>query len=256
MTDMAAMISRVLTENQTVIGYDIQPDAESRYKDRKELSQLSEELDRFLTLLLKANESFNLTAIKQPEEAALRHFADSLTLLPLLPYGARVLDVGCGAGFPSVPLALARPDLKITAMDSTGKKVAFLKQVMQEFPIRNADALCERAESLSARPVFREHFDVVTARAVARLRVLVELCLPFVKEGGVMIAMKGPLAGEETEEAQNAIRMLGGEWGENRLLTLTSPEETLERSLILIQKVRKTPKIYPRQYAAITKNPL
>lgn len=213
------------------------------------LAQLSDRL-------IAANELVNLTSIDTPEGVALLHFADSLTLLPYLNPGETLLDVGSGAGFPALPLAIAEPTLRVTALDATQKKVTFAADAAVDLGLRNFSALCGRAEELGGGPPYRGRYDVVTARAVGKLNILCELCLPFLRVGGRFIAMKSVGAAEEIAQARHALTETGGEISENITLTLRGGEEELSRSLIIIQKVAPTPKIYPRRYAHITKNPL
>ena len=216
--------------------------------------------------MLSVNQSMNLTRITEPRELILRHYIDSLTLLPYIPEGARLIDVGCGAGFPSLPLAIARPDLHITALDSTDKKVRYVNGAAELLGISDRlQAITARAEDAAApNAKLREHFDVVTGRAVARLNVLAEITLPFLRVGGQFIAMKGGRAAEELDEAKPAYTKLGA--GAPRLLpcTILSPDGSSDNSeaapeahaLIIAEKVRKTPEIYPRKYAQILKKPL
>lgn len=210
----------------------------------------------FTEKLLAANELVNLTSVDTPEGVALIHFADSLTLLPYIKPGEILLDVGSGAGFPALPLAVAEPKLRVTALDATQKKVTFAADAALALGLRNFSALCGRAEELGVGPPYRERYDVVTARAVAKLGVLCELCLPFVRVGGRFIAMKSLTASEEITQARHALTETGGEISENIALTLKGEGEELSRNIIIIQKVAPTPKIYPRRYALITKNPL
>lgn len=213
-------------------------------------------LARLSDRLISANELVNLTSIDTPEGVALLHFADSLTLLPYVEPGKTLLDVGSGPGFPALPLAIAMPELRVTALDATQKKVTFAADAAVDLGLRNFSALCGRAEELGAGPPYRERYDIVTARAVAKLNVLCELCLPFVRVGGRFIAMKSLSAAEEIEQARHALTETGGEIAENITLNLKGGEEELSRSLIIIQKVAPTPKNYPRRYSQITKNPL
>lgn len=217
-------------------------------------------LVRYLDELYRVNEYMNLTAIKSEDDACLKHIADALTLLPLIPSGVRLLDVGTGGGIPSVPLAIARPDLRVVGLDSTGKKVNFITETVAGLGLRNISAVCGRAEELSLRKPYRESFDFVTARALARFNVLCELCLPFVRVGGTFISMKGPLAPDEISESRQALKILGGEMTENRVLRLKPEDgadgEMLERTLIIVKKTRPTPTNYPRNNAQINKNPL
>ena len=216
--------------------------------------------------MLSVNQSMNLTRITEPRELILRHYIDSLTLLPYIPEGARLIDVGCGAGFPSLPLAIVRPDLQITALDSTDKKVRYVNRAAELLGLSDhLQAITARAEDAAAPGApLREQFDVVTGRAVARLNVLAEITLPFVRQGGYFIAMKGGKAAEELNEAKVAYAKLGA--AAPRLLpcSILSPDTDADsadsapeaHALILAEKVRKTPEIYPRKYAQILKKPL
>ncbi len=224
--------------------------------------QLSEEMcakfDRYAQLLVEWNQKMNLTAIVEPDDIVLKHFADSLTALPLLPQreGITLVDVGTGAGFPAVALAIARPDLRVTLLDSLNKRLLFLQEVCRELGL-SAQTVHARAEEGGRDPSLRERFDVATARAVAALPVLSEYCLPFVKTGGVFLAMKGPESDEEYAQAEKAIRVLGGRVKEVRQHTLpVLPKdgvEQLERRIFVIEKSKPTPNAYPRPTAKIKK---
>ena len=217
----------------------------------------AERLYDFCTFLLTENEKYNLTAIRDPGEAILRHFADSVAASGLIPRGAQVLDVGCGGGFPSVPLAVCRPDLTVTALDATAKKVRFVEQAAARIGAVNLTARVGRAEELARDPALRERFDAVTARAVAELRVLAELCLPFVRVGGVFVALKGSRAAEEEAAASAAVQTLGGrDEGIRSLILKEQGREPLSHAALCIRKVRSSPQAYPRAYAQIRKKPL
>ncbi len=209
--------------------------------------------DRYAEMLVETNRQFNLTAIKEPAEIAVKHFADSLSLLAALeiPEGAALLDIGTGAGFPGVPLLIARPDLKITMVDSTGKKLNFVREVLSDLNL-SATVIHGRAEELG-RGEMRESFDVVTSRAVAALNVLCEYCLPFVKVQGTFAAMKGAKGSEELALCRTAIPTLGGKYGTTKAFTLS---DGAERNIILIQKISQTPPKYPRVSAQIAKKAL
>ena len=210
-----------------------------------------------LTLhMLTENEKYNLTAITDPEKIILNHYADCAALAKRLPKGARVLDVGCGAGFPTLPMAILRDDISVTAMDSTAKRVAYVAGTAELLGLKNVTAVTMRAEDGAKDPTLRERFDVVTARAVAELRVLSELCLPYVKVGGVFMAMKGKNVEGELAVAKRAIAILGGRSTRTEAITLTNKEETLSHPLVLVDKKEKTPATYPRPYAQISKKPL
>ncbi len=205
--------------------------------------------------LFSENKRYNLTAIKDAPRAAYLHFCDSVALAPLIPENARLLDVGCGGGFPSLPLAIARPDLTITAMDATEKKVVYVNESARLLRLSNVVAVSARAEE-AATGKMRESFDVVTARAVAALPVLSELCLPFVRVGGTFFAMKGTGAEEETNAARRAFSLLGGDLVSVTPLTVLGGEETQSRFAVTVRKVEKTPDGYPRHFSKISKKPL
>ena len=224
---------------------------------------LSEEkilsFEHLCDILLEFNAHTNLTAIKDREGVAIKHFADSLAALiyNLIPENSKVIDIGCGAGFPGLPLAHARRDLSLTFLDSTAKKLKFTELACRELSIK-ADFLPVRAEEVSSDKKYRENFDVAVSRAVASLPVLLELSLPFVKPGGIFIAYKATGAMEELELSKKAIPALGGKYIET--LEVELPENTgreiLHHSLIVVKKVKNTPCQYPRRYAQILKKPL
>ena len=209
-------------------------------------------------LLGAANKIHNLTAIKEDEDVMLKHFIDSLLISNKIPKDSKVVDVGCGAGFPSLPLAIYRPDISLMGVDSTSKKINYVNNTAAELKLDNIKAISARAEDL-AHKEYRESFDVATARAVAALPVLTELCLPFVKVGGLFIAMKSQSAAEELAASRSAIEKCGGELVDVIELELTHRKENSEkekRNLIIIKKIKKTPDNYPRIYSKITKKPL
>ena len=214
-------------------------------------------LTAFAVRLVETNEKFNLTAVKTPDEIILKHFADSAALVSRLPKTGTVLDVGCGAGFPSVVLAILCPALALTALDATEKKVRFVSDTAASLGLSNLTAITGRAEALAAPgSPYRESFSVVTARAVAALPTLAELCLPFVSVGGVFLAMKGQGAKSEAEAASHAIPMLGGKLREIGTDVLSDGGEPIRHAVLTIDKIRKTPPEYPRAYARILKKPL
>ncbi len=205
--------------------------------------------------MLEVNEYMNLTAIKEPRAVILRHFADSLTVEPFLPQNARVADIGCGAGFPSLPLAICRPDLRILSLDSTAKRIRYVAETAELLDCQNVEAVAMRAEE-GGKGRYRERFDVCTARAVAALPVLAELCLPFVRTGGKFLAMKARRGEEEWESAERAVHRLGGRLVARHNVTLCDGDEEDERLILEIEKVRPTPPEFPRAFAKITKSPL
>lgn len=218
-----------------------------------------EKSEKFLSLtkiMLEENKKYNLTAITEPNKIILNHYADCVTLSKMLPKGASLVDIGCGAGFPTLPLAIVRDDLKIVAMDSTAKRVAYVAHAAELLGLTNVTAVTMRAEDGGKSQEYREKFDFATARAVAEMRVLTELCLPYVKVSGSMIAMKGKNAEFELSSSKKAISVLGGANPKIESVNLKDGEETLSHPLIIIEKKTKTPAAYPRVYAQISKKPL
>ena len=216
-------------------------------------SGLAPSFEKLAVMLRETNEKYNLTAITDDAGISYKHFADCLLAAGHFPANASVADVGCGGGFPCLPLALARPDLKITAIDSTAKKLGFIKEAADALGLSNIKTVCGRAEELG-RTDLRESFDVVTARAVARLNILCEWCVPLVKKGGLFIALKGKDAKAELDEAGGALRVLGCT-AELTEYTLLAPEEQ-ERGIIIMKKNTATPGEYPRNGGKIKKKPL
>lgn len=216
----------------------------------------SKKLYFLMTHMLEVNKSMNLTSIKDERDVVVRHFIDSLTVAAFLPQNAKILDVGCGAGFPCLPLGVCRPDLTITALDSTEKRIKYVRETANALEIPHFTAITARAEELAQDRSHRAAYDVVTARAVAALPVLSELCLPFVHHGGKFVAMKAKRGMEELAAAENGIRKLGGEVTSVNALTIVAAGENDERLLIEITKKRETPMQYPRPYAKILKKPL
>ncbi len=208
---------------------------------------------RFCDLLLEKNKVMNLTAVKEPSAAAVLHFADSLYALTVGEIAGRALDVGSGGGFPAFPVAVVS-GAEVTALDATAKKLAFIREAGADCGVNNIKTLCGRAEELSRTNEHREAYDTVLSRGVARLNVLCEWCMPFVKVGGRFIAMKGSKGDEELAEAQNAISTLGGRVKEFKKYNL--PGENRDYSLIVIEKIAATPAEYPRHNSKIERKPL
>lgn len=216
-----------------------------------------EKLYELTEIMLEVNKHMNLTAVTDCSQIILKHYYDCLTILKYLPQNASVIDVGCGAGFPSLPVAICRDDLKITALDSTAKRINYIADTAKKLGVENVTAIAARAEDLATKSEYRESFDVATARAVADLPVLCELCLPFVKVGGAFLSMKGAKGEDEFERSRRAISLCGGDDAklfEDRLTQ--NGEEFEKRCLIIVKKGEKTPKIYPRNFAQISKKPL
>ena len=216
--------------------------------------QLTERFDRYAEMLVDWNEKINLTAITAPDEIVIKHFVDSLLLLKAydVPKGVSMIDVGTGAGFPSVPVAMVRDDIRLTLMDSLNKRINFLKELSEALGV-NAECVHARAEEFGNKPEYREQYDVACARAVAHLRELSEYCLPFVKVGGAFVALKSVGLEQELDEAKAAIDILGGKV--ERISCFTLPDGA-ERAIAVIRKIRPTPKKFPRPYGKIKKNPL
>ena len=200
--------------------------------------------------VVKQNEVMNLTAITEPQEVAKLHLLDSLTLLTIADFrGKTVIDVGCGAGFPGVPIKIACPEMKLTLLDSLGKRMHWLSGFLPELGVT---AQCVTARAEEAVATRREQYDYATSRAVARLNVLLELTAPYVKVGGAVLAMKGTAAKEELAEAQNAIRRLGLKLEQVKEF----PIEDTAHTVIVLRKIAPTPAQYPRRYAKIKQSPL
>ena len=207
---------------------------------------------RYEELLLEWNGKMNLTAITEHEDILKKHFVDSVAIQSLIPRGARLADVGTGAGFPGIPLKIVRDDIEVVLMDALQKRLSFLDAVISETALSGISTLHTRAEDAGRAVAHREQYDAAVARAVANLAVLCEYCLPLLKNGGIFLAMKGRDGRAEAEEAQNAIKILGGEllgirdvfWGE------------MEHTVVVIQKKRQTPSKYPRKAGTPQKSPL
>lgn len=209
-------------------------------------------LDAYAAFLVAYNQKVNLTAITSAEGVEDRHFVDSLLFAAQPEVRGRLVDVGTGAGFPGVVAKIYKPDLQLTLMEPTGKRVEFLKALCAKLGLEGVDFAKERAEE-AARKQWREQYDVASARAVAALPALCEYCLPLVRVGGIFVAMKGPDAGAECGAAASALQKLGGAYSETRAFTLPDGSE---RRLILCKKISQTPTAYPRNGGKIAKKPL
>ncbi len=210
----------------------------------------------YAALLMEWNTKINLTAITDADAILKLHFVDALTLLSVLPStpGLRLIDVGTGAGFPGLPVKIARPDLDVTVIDGTAKKIAFCAEVIRTLNLERAQALHTRSEDLAHDAAHRERYDLVVARAVAALPVLAEYLLPFARPGGLVIAMKGSAAEQEVQDARNAIRILGG--GSPTMHPVRLPGLPDKRALIVIEKHAPTAARYPRPAGAPRSAPL
>lgn len=212
--------------------------------------------ERYYKLLTEWNEKINLTAITDEKEAAYKHFIDSVSALEsgLFKENARIIDVGTGAGFPGLPLKIYRNDLEVTLMDSLNKRINFLNEVIGDLGLCGIHTVHSRAEELGRDKSYREKYDICVSRAVANLASLTELCMPFVKVGGYFISLKGPKAQEEVNDAQNAIRLLGGEIEEIRSYRIAETE--LDHNLVIIKKRKPTDSRFPRIAPKPIKEPL
>ena len=215
----------------------------------KQLNQL----DTYFHMLVEWNEKMNLTNITEKEDVYLKHFYDSITLAFYHSLDSQhICDIGAGAGFPSIPLKIVFPNLKVTIVDSLNKRITFLNALFEALELDQVEAVSARAEEYCEN--HRESFDIVTARAVARFEILDELCLPLVKLGGYFIALKGASGQEEFDVAQSGIQKLGGKLESMHAFTLPNHDD--QRMNFYIKKVKQTPNKYPRAFAKMKKNPL
>jgi 16S rRNA (guanine527-N7)-methyltransferase len=213
------------------------------------------QFEAYYAFLREQNALMNLTAISGEEDTANLHFLDSLAVLRAADFADKsVIDIGSGAGFPGIPLKLAEPSIELNLIDSNEKRVLFLTELCEKLGLDDVESLDERAETAGQSALLREGYDIAVARAVAELRVLCELCLPFVSVGGRFIAMKSSDAEEETAAAKTAIAALGGELSDIRDYQI--PGTGITHRLLIIEKTARTPAAYPRRFAAIQKKPL
>lgn len=212
--------------------------------------------NKYYELLVEWNEKINLTAITEPREVAIKHIVDSLSCYQKELFTGQVslIDVGTGAGFPGLPLKIFCPELKLTLLDSLNKRVKFLQLVVDELGLKDVEVIHARSEEAARNKKYREKFDLVTARAVARLPIICEYCLPFVKQGGTFIALKGRQYEEEIQEAQKAFSVLGGKLVKSMPVKL--PELEDKRAVVYIKKEKATPKVYPRKAGTPERNPI
>jgi 16S rRNA (guanine527-N7)-methyltransferase len=215
-----------------------------------------EQFDLYFKLLVEWNEKMNLTAITEKEEVYLKHFYDSISAAFYYDFNKQlsICDIGAGAGFPSIPLKICFPNLRVTIVDSLQKRITFLNHLATQLKLDNVAFYHDRAETFAKRDGMRESYDITMARAVARLSVLSELCLPLVKVGGTFIAMKAAAAEEEMEKGKHAVKVLGGEI--KQIENFKLPEEDSERNILFIAKKSQTPKKYPRKPGTPNKLPI
>ena len=231
--------------------YDITKELEIELTDK-----MCSDFKTYKEMLKEWNEKINITAITDDYEIDLKHFADSLTpiLTNLIKDKASIMDIGTGGGFPGLPLKIYNRSLKLTLLDSLNKRIVFLDEIIRTLDLKNVEAIHGRAEELSRKTEYREKYDICLSRAVASLDTLCEYCIPYVKEGGYFISMKGPTPDEEILSSKNAIKELGGVLEDTIRLTL--PNTDMERTLILIKKIKKTPSKYPRGGGKPKKSPI
>lgn len=218
--------------------------------------QQMDQYETYYQMLVEWNEKMNLTAITEKPDVYLKHFYDSVSAAFYFDFKRplNICDVGAGAGFPSIPLKIAFPEMKVTIVDSLNKRITFLEELAKKLGLENTTFIHDRAETFGKNPAHREKYEVVMARAVARMSVLSELCLPLVKVGGTFIAMKGNQAGEELQVGEKAITTLGGKL--EAIHSFTLPIEESERNILIIQKQKPTPKLYPRKPGTPNKTPI
>jgi 16S rRNA (guanine527-N7)-methyltransferase len=213
-----------------------------------------EQFDSYFNLLIEWNQKFNLTSITDDEEVAIKHFIDSVIPGHFYPVGEKIIDVGTGAGFPGIPLKIMFPHIELVLLDSLQKRINFLNQVVSQLELNNVTVIHGRAEDYGQSAQYREKFSFCCSRAVARLSILSEYCLPFIKKGGLFLAYKGPNALVEVEQGKNALKLLGGQVKEIKTFKLPITGE--ERNLVVIEKITNTPSSYPRKAGLPEKKPL
>lgn len=236
-------IEKLLSESLKTLGIDINENQVKQFMMYKDL-------------LIEWNEKMNLTAITEDREVIQKHFVDCVSIASKIeiPENINVIDVGTGAGFPGIPVKIAFPHINITLLDSLNKRINFLEEVVKNLELENVNCIHSRAEDGGQNEEYREKYDMCISRAVANLSVLSEYCLPFVKVGGTFVSLKGPDVTEELNEGRKAIEKLGGEI--IKIEKISIPKSDITHSLVIIKKVRQTPKQYPRKAGKVTKNPI
>lgn len=230
-----------------------------RKSEQLEVELTEQQLEQFKTyyeMLIEKNKVMNLTAITEKDEVIDKHFIDSISLNKAVDTTKplKILDLGTGAGFPGIPLKIAYPNLTITLLDSLNKRIKFLQEVIEELGLQEIEGIHGRAEDFAKQPAYREQYDLCVSRAVANLATLSEYCLPYVKEGGCFISYKSGAVEEEVNQSKKAIAELGGRIKE--VIAFTLPKTDIERTFVVIEKVKKTPKKYPRKAGLPSKEPL
>lgn len=215
-----------------------------------------EQFIKYMRLLQEWNEKINLTAITEDEEVIKKHFIDCIKAFKsdAIKNAKKIIDVGTGAGFPGLPIAIMNPNVEVTLLDSLNKRINYLNIVIRELGLKNVITIHSRAEDGARKPELREKFDVATSRAVANMAVLSEFCMPYVKKGGYFVALKGPSIDEELNNGSNAIKILGGEL--KSIIGVSIEETDLKHNIVEITKIKSCPKTYPRKAGTITKKPL
>lgn len=215
-----------------------------------------EQFIKYMRLLQEWNEKINLTAITEDEEVVKKHFIDCIKAFKsdAIKNAKTIIDVGTGAGFPGLPIAIMNPEIKVTLLDSLNKRINFLNLVVRELGLKNVTTIHSRAEDGARKPELREKFDVATSRAVANMAVLSEFCMPYVKKDGYFVALKGPSIDEELQNGNNAIKILGGELRD--IIEISIEETDLKHNIVEVEKVKVCPKTYPRKAGTVNKKPL
>lgn len=229
----------------------------NNYLEKLNLTLTEEQIEKFynyMNLLIEWNKKINLTAIVEPKDIILKHFIDSLTIEKYIKKGENIIDVGTGAGFPGIPLKIAREDLKITLADSLNKRINFLNEVINKLDLKNIETIHTRAEELGKNKKYREKFDIATSRAVANMSTLSEYLIPFIKVKGRCICMKSSDIDTELENAKKAINILGCKIESKDKFNL--PNSDLGRSVIILRKVKNTPSKFPRKAGTPAKEPI
>ena len=222
-----------------------------------ELTEIQyEQFIKYMRLVQEWNEKINLTAITEDEEFVKKHFIDCIKAFKseAIRNAKTIIDIGTGAGFPGMPIAILNPNANVTLLDSLNKRINFLNIVVRELGLKNVTTIHSRAEDGARNPELREKFDVATSRAVANMAVLSEFCMPYVKKNGYFVALKGPSIDEELENGNNAIKILGGELKD--IIEISIEETDLKHNIVEIRKIKPCPKAYPRKAGTVNKKPL